>query len=120
MRRRFIATVLFTLVIAIPCLAEPPAKPKLAVLVVFDQMRGDYLTRWHDLFGPDGFRRLQAEGMSFSNCHYPYAMTATGPGHASMLSGCSSDRHGIVGNGWFSRTTGDVYCATGSLPVRTC
>src|SRR5436190_1450344 len=44
----------------------PPAafdeRPRLAVVVVFDQMRGDYLQRWQDLFEPGGFRRLQQEG----------------------------------------------------------
>ena len=34
--------------------AVEPAKsvaPRLAIVVVFDQMRGDYLSRWQDLFG---------------------------------------------------------------------
>src|SRR5262249_25417816 len=77
--------------------------PRLAVLIVFDQMRGDYLERWQELFVADGFRKLQTEGVWFTNCHYPYAMTATGPGHASLLSGCSPDRHGIVANEWYDR-----------------
>jgi hypothetical protein len=111
--RRLLATVLLALAAALPCFADPPAKPKLAVLVVFDQMRGDYLMKWRDLFGTDGFRRLQTEGAWFTNCHYPYAMTATGPGHASMLSGCSADRHGIVANTWYERNeAATVNCAT--------
>ena len=45
------------------CLAQEPAeRPRLVVLVVFDQMRGDYLTRWESLFGNEGFRRLGREG----------------------------------------------------------
>src|SRR5437870_3750198 len=57
--------------------ADEPPKPRLAVLVVFDQMRGDYLEKWQPLFGVDGFRRLQTEGAWFANCHYPYAVTQT-------------------------------------------
>ena len=64
-----------------------PPKVKLAVLVVFDQMRGDYLAKWRPLFGPDGFSRLQTDGAWFADCHYPYATTTTGPGHASVLTG---------------------------------
>ena len=110
---RLIATVLLALAFSHPCPADPPVKPKLAVLVVFDQMRGDYLVKWADLFGPDGFRRLETEGAWFTNCHYPYAMTATGPGHASMLSGCSADRHGIVANSWYDRNeAASVNCAS--------
>ena len=93
MRNLFLGVLAFFLA-AIPSFAEEPPKPKLAVLVVFDQMRGDYLERWRELFVADGFRRLQTEGAWFSNCHYPYAMTATGPGHASLLSGCSGETHG--------------------------
>lgn len=88
------------------------AKPKLVVLVVFDQMRADYLTRWYDQFGTGGFRRLLDEGAWFDNCNYPYALTLTGPGHASFLTGCSADRHGIIGNEWYERGVGEVYCAT--------
>src|SRR5229473_3442955 len=41
--------------------------PRLVVLVVFDQMRADYLERWRDLFGEGGFRRLERQGASFQN-----------------------------------------------------
>src|SRR5437868_1379587 len=93
--------------------AEPVARPRLFVLVVFDQMRGDYLVRWHDLFTDGGFRRLEREGTWFTNCHYPYATTFTGPGHASLATGCSPDRHGIIDNDWYDRASGAVvYCAT--------
>src|SRR5262245_15182269 len=92
--------------------ADTPAPPRLLVLVVFDQMRGDYPLRWHDLFSPDGLRRLEREGTWFTNCHYPHAITTTGPGHASLLTGCSAERHGIVANEWWDRSAGaTVSCA---------
>jgi hypothetical protein len=81
------------------------------VLVIFDQMRGDYLTHWESLFTDKGFRKLMKEGAWFENCHYPYAHTVTGPGHASMLTGCPPNKHGIVGNEWFDRVSGkEVGC----------
>jgi len=93
-----------------PVTPPPERKIRLAVLVVFDQMRGDFLERWQPLFGPDGFVRLQRDGAWFTNCHYPYGVTTTGPGHASMLTGACADRHGIVNNEW--REKGEsVYCA---------
>jgi hypothetical protein len=96
---------------------EPPpedTRPRLAVVVVVDQLRADYLERWSGLFGEGGFRRLQTEGAWFQNCHYPYASTMTAPGHASIITGCSPDKHGIVMNDWIDRATGaKVYC-TGS------
>ena len=105
------AACLFTFVLAsIPASIRGTEreKPKLVVLVVFDQMRGDYLEKWKDLFGDDGFRRIQKEGTWFTNCHYPYATTTTGPGHASMLTGCSPDQHGIAQNEWYDRKTAKV------------
>ncbi len=74
---------------------------KLAVLLVFDQMRGDYVARWQPLFGEGGFKRLMREGVWFDHCHYPYASTMTGPGHASISTGCSPNVHGIVANDWY-------------------
>src|SRR4029077_20986894 len=88
--------------------ADEPERPRLVVLVVFDQMRGDYLEKWKPLFGPDGFVRMQTEGPWFVNCHYPYAITATGPGHSSMLTGCGPDIHGIIGNTWYDRKSGAI------------
>lgn len=92
--------------------AQPePAVPRLAVLVVFDQMRGDYLDRWGKHFADDGFRRLEREGAWFTHCHYPYAVTFTAAGHASFLTGCSPVKHGIIANEWYDRASGEViYC----------
>lgn len=92
--------------------AFQPDKPrvKLAVLVVFDQMRGDYLEKWRSLFGHGGFARLQSEGAWFTNCYYPYGTTTTGPGHASMLTGTCGDRNGIINNSWLEGGS-VVYCA---------
>jgi hypothetical protein len=87
--------------------------PSLVVLVVFDQLRGDYLQRWQGLFGDGGFRRLCEEGAWFQNCHYPYSATFTGPGHASLGTGCSPDRHGIIANDWYDAVArkGTYCCA---------
>jgi len=107
------------------CEPAPAGKPKLLVLVVFDQLRGDFPERWGDLFEPGGFRRLMGDGLWFSDCHFPYACTVTACGHASILTGCSPDRHGIIGNEWFDRPTGKMITSiyderaeiVGSLPV---
>ena len=91
-----------------------PPKPivKLGVLVVFDQLRGDYLEKWRPQFGDDGFKRMQDDGAWFKDCHYPYATTTTGPGHASILAGCGPNKHGIVNNEWYDAKSGEtVYCA---------
>lgn len=96
----------------VPPGSVPPARVKVVVLVVFDQMKASYLEDWKPLFGPNGFNRLMNDGAWFANCNYPYATTTTGPGHASILTGCSADRHGIINNNWYDRQERrEVYCA---------
>lgn len=92
-----------------------PQAPRLLVLVVFDQLRGDYVERWQPLFVADGFNRLMRDGAWFTDCHYPYAHTVTGAGHASLLTGCSPDQHGIVANEWFERGSGRIVNCVSSL-----
>jgi predicted AlkP superfamily pyrophosphatase or phosphodiesterase len=120
MRNRWRSWLVVTLaVVAAGFLAVPgwtgPAggaeRPRLAVIVVFDQMRGDYLVKWQELFGQGGFRRLQEEGAWFRNCHYPYAFTWTAAGHTSLSTGCSPDRHGVIGNEWYDRGRGEIVSA---------
>ncbi len=94
-----------------PAGEKAPARPRLAVLVVFDQMRGDYLKRWRPLFGKGGFARLTSEGAWFQECHYPYAGTWTAAGHATLATGCSPNRHGIIANDWYDPRAGkEVSC----------
>jgi len=87
-------------------------KPKLVVGIVVDQMRYDYLTRFWDRFGEDGFKKLINEGYNFKNNHFNYVPTYTGPGHASVYTGTSPMNHGIIGNGWYDKFIKEsVYCA---------
>ncbi|APS37717.1 alkaline phosphatase PafA [Salegentibacter sp. T436] len=87
-------------------------KPKLVVGIVVDQMRYDYLTRFWDRFGEDGFKKLINGGYNFKNNHFNYVPTYTGPGHASVYTGTSPMNHGIIGNGWYDKFIHEsVYCA---------
>ncbi len=81
-------------------------KPKLVLVIVVDQLRYDYLERFADLFGKDGFRRLVDDGAFFTNANYDYVPTYTAPGHASIFTGSVPSQNGIVGNNWFDRETG--------------
>jgi arylsulfatase A-like enzyme len=77
------------------------ARPKLVVIVVIDQFRGDYLERYRDQFGEGGFRLLLDHGAYFTDCNYNYANTRTAPGHATLLTGAYSNGHGILDNEWW-------------------
>ena len=91
-------------------------RPKLVVGIVVDQMRFDYLSRFWDRFGDEGFRRIIGDGFICRNHHFGYAPTSTGPGHASVYTGTTPSMHGVIGNNWFDKESGaEVYCAGDSL-----
>jgi predicted AlkP superfamily pyrophosphatase or phosphodiesterase len=75
--------------------------PKLIVVIVIDQFRGDYLERYRDQFGDAGFRLLLDHGAYFPNCNYDYANTRTAPGHSTLFTGAYTNGHGIVANEWW-------------------
>lgn len=92
-----------------------PAKPKLVVGIVVDQMRYDYLYRYASKYTNGGFKRLMNDGFNCRNNHYHYALTVTAAGHASIYTGSMPAIHGIVGNEWYSQTLGrSVYCTEDS------
>ncbi len=76
-------------------------RPKLVVVIVIDQFRGDYLERYRTEFGDAGFRTLLDHGAYFPNCYYNYANTRTAPGHSTLFTGSYSNGHGIAANKWW-------------------
>jgi hypothetical protein len=87
------------------------ANPKLVVILVIDQFRGDYLDRYRDaLKTPNGFNLFLKRGAYFNSCYFNYANTKTAPGHATIGTGAYTDGHGIGSNEWWdlSRNTDRV------------
>lgn len=88
-------------------------RPKLVVGLVVDQMRWDYLYRFYNKYGNDGFKRLLNTGYSLNNVHIPYVPTVTALGHTCIYTGSVPAIHGIAGNDWTDKETGqNVYCTT--------
>lgn len=86
-------------------------RPKLVVGIVVDQMRWDYLYRYHDRYAENGgFKRLLS-GFSCENTMIPYMPALTACGHASIYTGSVPAINGITGNDWweYSKNQG-VYC----------
>ena len=85
--------------------AAPAAgKPRLVVLIVIDQ-----LPRWgFDARRPQfehGLARLLREGTLLTG-EYPYAITSTAPGHATLATGAPPSATGVVANIWYRRRRG--------------
>lgn len=116
MRKSFLA---FLLLIVTGGFAQGPARPKLVVGIVVDQMRWDYLYRFYDRYGTGGFRRLLGEGFSCENTFVPYVPTYTAPGHTCIYTGSVPSLHGIVGNNWYDKKTRQVVYCTDDSTVRS-
>jgi predicted AlkP superfamily pyrophosphatase or phosphodiesterase len=91
---------------AVPASADAyRAKPKLVVILVLDQFRGDYLDRYRDDFKTaNGFNLFLKRGAYFTDCYYDYANTMTAPGHSTIGTGAYSNGHGIALNDWWDLT----------------
>jgi arylsulfatase A-like enzyme len=94
-----LVSLLLALILPAPASAQAyVGRPKLIVIVVIDQFRGDYLDRDYPQFKGRGFRLFMDEGAWFTDCYYDYANTKTAPGHATLGTGAYSDGHGIESN----------------------
>src|SRR3954462_3790598 len=75
--------------------AQAIKRPKLVVLLVIDQFRADYLTRFESRFlAPTGkkgevggFRYLMTQGAYYPYAEYDILQSMTAPGHATVLTG---------------------------------
>lgn len=80
------------------------ATPKLVVVLVIDQFRGDYLDRYRDDFKtPNGFNLFLKKGAHFTDCYYDYANLVTAAGHSTIGTGSYTDGHKIPINEWWQR-----------------
>ena len=113
---KLLAAVAFILLAACASSPEPAnvaARPKLVLLLVVDGFPQRQLVDYRDQLAPDGLRRFLDRGAWFAEAHYGHAFTATGPGHAVMLTGAYPHRTGIIGNDWRDRTTAEPVYNTG-------
>ena len=97
----------------------PSEKPKLIVQLVVSQMRFDYISRYWDKFGDNGFKLLVNEGTYCRNARYNYLLTQAYPGLATIATGANPSVHGIIADKWFNRNTGNEVEATADDKVNT-
>lgn len=124
--RIIIAPLLFLNILNAAIAADTP--PKLVVLLVVDQFRADYLTRFRSRFlpangkaGMGGFNALIERGAYYPLAEHETLQSMTGPGHAALLSGSHPYANGIPVNHWYDQTLRrPFYCAedtaTGGSP----
>ena len=82
--------------------------PKLVLQITVDQLRGDQLTRFVDRMPEGGFRYFLDQGVVFADAHHPHANTETIVGHATLATGAYPPIHGMIGNVWYDRESGQT------------
>jgi len=82
-------------------------------------MRFDYISRYWDKFGDNGFKLLVNEGTYCRNARYNYLLTQAYPGLATIATGTNPSVHGIIADKWFNRNTGNEVEATADDKVNT-
>ena len=82
--------------------------PRLVLQITIDQLRGDLPYRYYDRLGEGGFRFLLDQGVVYRNAHHAHANTETIVGHTTLATGAYPSIHGMVGNLWFDRETGQT------------
>jgi len=100
-----------------------PTRPQLVVILMIDQFRADYLTRFEKKFLPavkkngeiGGFEYLKTHSAYFPQGQYDIVASITAPGHATVLTGAYPYQAGIPLNDWYdSQQKKDTYCTEDS------
>ena len=88
--------------------AQSRPEVRLVLQVTIDGLRADLINRYENGFGKGGFRFLLEKGTYYTNAHYQHANTETIVGHTTLATGTFPSQHGMIGNVWFDRETGEL------------
>ena len=89
----------------------PASAPKLVLLLVVDGLPQRQVLDYRDQLASDGLARFLDRGAWFSHANYSHSFTVTAPGHATLLTGATPSRTGIIGNDWRDPVSGEAqYC----------
>lgn len=90
---------------------QTPAKPKLIIGIIVEQMRYDFLYRYWRKLDDNGFKRLINYGANCKNTFYPYLFSQSGVGQATIATGTVPANHGIISQYWYNQLTKKmIYC----------
>ncbi len=103
--KRALGPILLAALAAASAQTPAPTRPKLILVLMVDQFRIDYFTRFGPVYN-GGLARLWNEGAVFTNAHQDHFPTVTAIGHATILTGAPPSVSGIIGNEWYDRESG--------------
>lgn len=102
--QRKVSILLTVLLLATTIKVAAQEIPTLVVNIVVGSMRADDLDRFSHNFTQNGIRRLQNEGVTYTEAYYNFSTLSTASGLATLSTGANPAVHGVVGDKWFSHT----------------
>jgi len=109
--RKIAAMILITLWVsaAATAWAQAAERPvRLVLQITVDQLRGDLIDRYSAGYGKGGFRLLLDNGAFYVDAHHRHANTETVVGHTTLATGTDPAVHGMIGNVWLDRESGQL------------
>ena len=77
--------------------------PKVVIGIVVENMRPDYIDRYWNKFGNEGFRKLYSNGLVVTNMKITQHVQNYAAGTATLFTGVYPSGHGIVDEVWYDR-----------------
>ena len=77
--------------------------PKVVIGIVVENMRPDYIDRYWNKFGNDGFRKLYTNGAVVTNMKISQHVQNYASGTATLFTGVYPSGHGIIDVVWYDR-----------------
>lgn len=96
----------------------PSARPRLLVLLVVDGLPQRQVLAYREQLAADGLARFLQRGAWYADAHYGHAFTVTAAGHATVLTGATPHRTGIIANEWRDAMTGQPEYCTGDTAAQ--
>ncbi len=86
----------------------PSEKPKLILGIHISQFRYDYIPRFWDKLGEDGFKKIISRGSYCDNTSFNYLHSDVGVGSATISTGANPSEHGIVAASWYNNLSDNI------------
>lgn len=77
--------------------------PRMVIGIVIEDFNPDYIERYWEKFGDGGFKRLYSRGFICANHHYDNLIQRPSVNMATLSTGTTPSRHGIVNDNWIDR-----------------
>lgn len=118
------ALLLLLLAAAFPAQVKAQTQPRdarvdLVLQITVDMLKGEMpFQQYPHLDG--GIRKLLDNGVAYRHAHFQHSTTFTAVGHAVIATGAAAAQHGLAGNDWADRRSGErIYCVAdpGARPL---